>query len=164
MADPVSKIKYGTSTAITITLASLGSSATVGRESTAIDNSTNRFIDALVRVTLKTDTGSIGNESAAYVYAYGSEDGTNYPENITGSDAAYTQLAPTVLRLIGVVPLLAQSTTYKSQPMSVAQAFGGRLPRKWGIVVRNYCGIAMTGTAGDHAAYYTGIQYEGVTS
>ncbi len=164
MADPVAKIKYGTSTAITITLASLGTSATVGRESTAIDNTTNRFVDALVYVKIKVGDGTIANDKAAYVYAYGSEDGTNYPENITGSDAAYTQLAPTVLRLIGVIPLPTKQVTYKSQPMSVAQAFGGRLPRKWGIVVRNYCGIALTGTAGDHAASYTGINYEGVTS
>lgn len=164
MADPVAKIKYGTSTAITITLASLGTSATVGRESTAIDNTTNRFVDALVYVKIKVGDGTIANDKAAYVYAYGSEDGTNYAENITGSDAAYTQLDPTALRLIGVIPLPAKQVTYKSQPMSVAQAFGGRLPRKWGIVVRNYCGIALTGTAGDHAASYTGINYEGVTS
>lgn len=149
------KVAYGTSTAITITLATLASSATGGRESTAIDNTSNLFDDALVYVNFVFPNSAPANDKAVYVYAYGSEDGTNYPEAITGSDANYTRRDPTVLRLIGVVPVPTQNLTYKSNPMSVAAAFGGILPRKWGIVVQNYAGQTLT----SGSASYTGITW-----
>ena len=44
--------------------------------------------------------------------------------------------------------------TYTSEPLSVAAAFGGVMPRKWAIVVENRTGIAFsTGTS----AQYSGI-------
>jgi hypothetical protein len=43
--------------------------------------------------------------------------------------------------------------------MSVAAAFGGILPRKWGIVVRNYTGFALSATEGDMSYTYTGTYY-----
>jgi hypothetical protein len=39
--------------------------------------------------------------------------------------------------------------------MSVAGAFGGRLPPKWGIVVRNYCGV--TWHSSGCSAWYQGV-------
>jgi hypothetical protein len=39
---------------------------------------------------------------------------------------------------------------------SIATAFGGTMPRKWGIVVDNRAG-ALNGTAGNFAATYSGI-------
>ena len=145
---------FGTSTSITITLNSLASSATAGRESTAIDNGTNKFLDALVYVTVNVGAGTPANDKCAYVYAYGSEDGTNYTDNATGSDAAITLRDPTNLKLVAVIAMPTASATYKVV-FSIAQAFGGILPRKWGIVVRNYSGIALG--ASNNAASYTGI-------
>ncbi len=145
---------FGTSTAITITLANLASSATAGRESTVIDNSSDLFLDALVYVTVNVGAGSIANDKCAYVFAYGSEDGTNYTDNATGSDAAITLNVPTNLHLVAVISMPTASLTYKAV-FSVAQAFGGVLPRKWGIVVRNYCGLALA--AANNAASYSGV-------
>ena len=157
------KLKFGTSTAFTLTLASLASSSTAGRESTAVDNTSNLFVDALVRLQCKLQTGSPANDKAIYVYAYGSEDGTNYTDPATGSDAAITLRAPTNLRLIGVISTPdSGGLTYKGGPFSVAQAFGGVLPRKWGIVVQNYSGVTLSATEGDHAYTYTGIHYQSV--
>jgi hypothetical protein len=153
------KVAYGTSTAITCTLASLASSATAGRESTAVDNSSNLYVDAIVQVKVELQSGTIANDEAVYVYAYGSEDGTIYTDNATGSDAAITLRDPTAMRLIGVIPCPTQSVAYESQPMSVAAGFGGHLPRKWGIVVRNYTGIALHATEGNHSKKYTGVYY-----
>lgn len=137
------KLVFATSASLTITLANLASSATAGRESTAVVNTSNLYLDALVMPTLNLTTGTIGNDKAAYIYAYASEDGTNYTHPATGSDAAITLTDPTHMALIGIVPLLAQSTAYKGGPFSVAKAFGGILPPKWGIIVRNYSGIAL---------------------
>jgi len=141
----------------TLTLASLASSATAGRESTKVDNSSNLYLDALVYVKIVLTTGTIGNDKAVYVYAYGSLDGTNFADTVTGADAAITMNDPTQLRLIGVINAVAQSTTYKGGPFSVASAFGGVLPPSWGIVVRNYTGIALTGTEGNHGYTFVGV-------
>lgn len=150
------KIAYASSANFTITLASL---ATAGaRESTAIDNSSNLYIDAMVYVAVKLQAGSPGSDKAVYIYAYGSEDGTNYGDNVTGSDAAVTMRSPSNLRLIGVINTPdSGALTYKSHPMSVASAFGGILPRKWGIVVVNKTNITLSATEGDHDYNYTGI-------
>jgi|SRR6185369_6557802 len=152
------KVAYGTSTGITCTLASLASAS--ARECTAIDNTSNLYVDALVYVACKLQTGSPSSDKAIYVYAYGSEDGTNYTDNATGSDAAITLRSPTNLKLLGVINCPdSGALTYKSGPMSVAAAFGGLLPRKWGIVVRNVTGITLSATEGDHTKTYTGVYY-----
>ena len=141
------KQAFGTSTAMTCTLASLASSATVGRESTNVDNTANLFLDALVYLAIPLQTGTPANDKAIYVYAYGSEDGTNYTDNATGTDAALTLRAPTNLKLIGVIAAPdAGALTYKAHPMNIAPAFGGVMPRKWGIVVINFTGLALNAT------------------
>ena len=154
MADR--KLAYGTVTTITLTLTSLA--ATAARESTAVDNTTNKFLDALVAIKVKVDVTAPTNDKALYVYAYGTVDATTpvYPDPVTGTDAAITLTAPTGLRLIGILPALAASTVYESSPFSVAAAFGGYLPPKWGIVVANSSAV-LTAVGGDHDAEYVGI-------
>lgn len=176
------KTVYGTTAqAITCTLTSLASSATAGRQSTPVDNTTNLFLDAFVQVQMTIPTGgSVANDKCIYVYAYGTADTTtpNYGDErgvagtqatIGASDAAYSMTDPTVggsppLRLLGIiqVPVAPTGTNavYTSAPMSVAQAFGGFLPAKWGIVVRNYCGI--TAHSSGCSAWYQGLQTQGV--
>ena len=154
------KQAFGSSTAITITLASLGAAS---RESTNVDNGSNLFLDAMVVVQVKLQSGTPVGDKAVYVYAYGSEDGTNYGDNVTGSDAAITLRSPTNLRPLGV--LLCPDSgalTYKSHPMSLAAAFGGIIPRKWGIVVQNATGVTLSVTGGDHSCRYTGVYYQTV--
>lgn len=156
------KLAYGTSTSFTLTLASLASSATAARESTAIDNSSDLFIDALVQVKVALQTGTPANDKAVYLYVYGSEDGSTYTDNATGSDAAITLRTPTCLQIVGIIPCPdSGGLTYESQPFSVAGAFGGYLPRKWGIVVRNYTGVTLSATGGDHSAKWTGVYFTG---
>jgi hypothetical protein len=154
------KLAYGTPTDITISLASLASSATAGREGAAVSNVSNLFADAHVYVKVKTqNSGTIGNDSAVYVYAYGFADEVSpqYPDATTAADAAITLNNPTQLKLIGKIFVSAINTTYKSDALPLAWAFGGALPQKWGIVVRNYCGTALSATAGDHRVHYQGI-------
>lgn len=155
------KTKYGTSNqAITITLASLGNSATVGRESTVVSNAVNLFLDALVNVII--ETGVVASDKAAYIYAYGSVDGGviaggTFTERCTGADAAFTRRDPTSLKLLGVIPTPTNSVIYEGGPFSVAAAFGGVLPEFWGIVVMNFTGAALSADAGDNKAFYQGV-------
>jgi hypothetical protein len=154
------KQAFGSSTAMTCSLASLSSSATVGRESTAVDNTTNLYLDAIVQLIVTLQSGTPGSDKTVYVYAYGSEDGSDYTDNATGSDASITLRTPTNMCLIGSIYCPdSGGLTYKGQPMRVAPAFGGVLPRKWGIVIVNYTAVTLSSTEGDHSKTYTGVYF-----
>lgn len=156
----VSTITYDTVTTITLTGTSLASSATAGRESTAISNAANLYLDALVFAQTKLATGTPGNDKAIYVFVYGSLDEATpvYPDAVTGTDAAITLNDPTQLRVLGVINAPTSAGTFKGGPWSVAACFGGVMPKRWGLVVRNYTGIALSSTAGDHVFKYQGIK------
>lgn len=145
------KPAYATSVAITITLNSLGNGA--ARESTAIDNSSNLYLDAHVRVSVSV--GSVSGSPQVLVYFYGSEDGSVYPDTITGTDAAVTLEDPTVLRGPVVIPTPTSSKVYESDVISVARYYGGVLPRKWGILVKNSTGASLA--ASNNSASHTGL-------
>lgn len=148
--------KYGTSNqTITITVASLANNG--ARQSTVIDNSSNLFFDALVFVKVKSAAASTSSTGTVNVYAVGTADGgTTYSENAGASDAAITLTAPPNARLIGVVNVVANSTTYYGGPFSVAAAFGGVLPEKWAVTLENKTGATLDATGGSHAVFYQG--------
>lgn len=145
-----------TATVITCTLTSLA--ALASRESNTVDNTANLFLDALVQVKVKIGATTPTNDKSVYVYAWGVIDPTTpqYPDVVTGADAAITLNAPTQLRLIGVINTTTASTSYTSEPMSVATAFGGVLPQKWGIVILNSAAV-LTATSTDHTINYQGV-------
>jgi hypothetical protein len=155
------KSKYGASNqAIIVTLASLANAS--ARASTAIDNTTNLFLDALVSINIKSGASGTSASGTVNVYAYGSADGgSNYTENASGTDAAITLTSPTNLRLIGLINTTANATTYKAT-FSVANAFCGILPDHWGIVVLNSSGGALDSTEGNHLKVYQGILAQSV--
>jgi hypothetical protein len=154
------KQKFGTSNqTITITLASLANSS--ARASTALDNSANLFLDALVFLKVKSNAAGVTATGAVLVYAFATADGgTSYTEGATGTDAAITLVSPSNLKLIGVVNVVAVGVTYSAGPFSVASAFGGTLPEKWGIVVVNKSGAALD--ASGHSAFYQGVLAQNV--
>lgn len=153
------KTAYAASASLTITLASLADSATVGRESTVVSNATDLYLDVMVAAKFKTqNSGTISAPSCIYVWAYSSIDaGSNYTDTATGADAACTINSPNQLRLLGVVNVAAINTTYKGGGWSVAQAFGGKVPQRWGVVVVNDCGTALSAVEGDHDVWMQGI-------
>ena len=157
------KQEYGTSTAIVIGLGSLASSQDAGRESTAVDNGTNKYIDALVMVRIQLQAGTPAADRAVYVYAYGSEDNTNFTDNATGADAAITLTNPPNSKLVATIVCPdAGGLVYESQPFGIAKAFDWMLPRKWGIIVRNNTNVAFHATAGNHVCTYTGSYFTSV--
>ncbi|MBN2138416.1 MAG: hypothetical protein JW720_11475 [Sedimentisphaerales bacterium] len=149
------KSKYAAAASITISLASLADDAK--RQSGAIDNSGNLYLDAHVQLKVKTGA-SVGGDKAVYVYAYGSTDSgaLGYSGGASGSDSAFSgTLANT--RLIGVISTPAAATAYESDLMSVAAAFGGSLPGKWGVIVENKSGSALDTTEANHVKKFVGI-------
>jgi hypothetical protein len=152
------KAKYGSSNqAITITINGLAHDAR--RESAAVDNSASCFTDALVQVKIATNAGadSTGDKSV-YLYVYGTSDGgTTYSANASGSDAAFGT-DPQQLnncRLIGTIYAPTQNKVYQSDPISIACAFAGVLPQRWGIIVHNRTGQTLKSS--DCAAFYQGL-------
>jgi hypothetical protein len=156
------RAEYGTSSGITISLASITSGGT--QQSTTVDNTGNMFVDVLVQLSVKLSTGTPSGEKVIYVYVFGSEDGTRLTDNVSGTDGTITLREPTNLRLLGAIYTPdAGGLTYVSNPMSLLAAFGGlTIPRKWGIVVQNQTGVTFSGTEGDHQKTYTGIRLQTV--
>ena len=153
------KAAFGTVQSMTVTnLHSLASSQTAGWQSAVVDNTTDLYLDALVQVVLDFANTAPANDKAAYVYAYGGLD-TTYTDPASGSEGAITltNIGTTGnnIRLIGTLAYETADAVIESQPFSVAAAFGGVLPPKWGIVIMNYTGAAL-------AASGNSVSYRGV--
>lgn len=151
------KQKFGTSgQAFTLTIASLGSGSS--RQSTEIDNATNVFGDVLVSFKVKTNAAGTSTTGTVVIYAFASVDGgTTRTENAGASDAAITLISPTNLRYVGTINCVTNATTYYGGPFSIAAAFGGVMPERWGIVVQNNTGAALDSTGGSHSATWQGV-------
>ena len=162
------KTTYSSNTTITISPASLGSSAsfTAGRESTEIDNTSNLYIDAIVQGNITVGTTPTANTTIA-VYVWGADtslgttaidvlDGTDSPETLTN-----TGVLNSALKFAASIGVLASTSdvTYNIAPFSVAQLFGGVLPKFWGLFVAHNTGVALNATGSNHAFSYNGVTY-----
>lgn len=162
------KLKYASSATLTITLASLATSATrvAGRESTAVDNTSNLYIDALLSGKITTGTTpSAGKQIDIWVYC---DDGNDaYPGVLDGTDSDETITSE---RIRNGSMALAKSLeidatddrTYFFRGISVASLFGGIMPRKWGVFVVHDTGANLNSTGGNHEIRYVGIHYQSV--
>jgi hypothetical protein len=156
------KSNYDTGATFTCTLAGLANNG--ARSALAVDNTTNLYLDALVQMQIKSGASGVSATGTVLVYAYGSADGgTSYPES-AGTDTGVTLSVPATpnVVLIRSMNVVANATTYISEPASVAGAFGGILPSKWGIIVVNQSGAALDGTEGNHKKLYMGTWVQGV--
>lgn len=167
---PVIKPVYSSVQAVTISLASLASSSslTAGQESGVIDNSTNRFIDAILsgKITVGSSPTS-GTNIIVNVFALLDPSGT-YPDVMDGSDSAETITSAGVGRgfLRRAVILDVDSTTsdreYPFSGISIADLFRGVMPQKWGVFVTHNTGVNLNATGGNHVINYQGVHYESV--
>lgn len=127
--------------AVTITLASLGNGSTA--TSNAIDNSTNKFLSALVRVKVKTNAAGTSAAGSCSVFLVRSTDGgTDY------DDAAM---------FLGALPTVANATTY-TRTFSTEQL--GALGSHWKVAVINNSGAALDATGGSHEVEFAGIKFD----
>jgi hypothetical protein len=157
---------FGTIVTHTISGASLASDANLlaGRQGTAIDQiGTDDALDALVGGLVTLGTSPTTAKQIEF-WAYGSFDGgTTYNDAITGTDGNVTLINKNSLRLLCVIPTLATSNqAYRWGPYSIAQAFGGFVPSKWGIFVVHNTGVALNSTAGNFAVKHYPIKVASV--
>lgn len=157
----VLKALYGTANQlITITLNSLG--AGVYRQSVSVDNSSNLFLD--VEVTVKAKGAPANSTGTLQVFAYASTDGTTFDGSCTGTDTTYSPpVIPPNLAYLGTLNLnnSVTGTVIDQRTFSLAQAFGGNVPTKWGIVIYNNTGASLDASAGG-SVWYQGIQAQTV--
>jgi hypothetical protein len=158
------KIEYAAASNLTITLASLATSSTwlAGQESTAVDNTTNKYLDYLLsgKITVGT-TPTSGTEIRVYVVAL--LDDSTYPDVFDGTDSAETVTSAGVgsafLRLAAVLPVGATTSNvaYYFGPVSVAALFGGACPKKFVVFVTHNTGVNLNSTGGNHQLTVTPV-------
>ncbi len=158
MADLKTKYPATSSVDLTLTLTSLATNAVgvflAGRESTAVDNSTNQDLDHLLSgsITMSGTAPTVSRSVNIYAYAPISvATGTpTYPDSITGTDAAKTMTSANVqnsaLRFVASITIDATaSRVYNFAPVSIASLFGGVLPRFWGVFVAHDTAQSLAG-------------------
>lgn len=158
------KLSYATSAALTITLASLTSSATLvaGRESTVVDNTTNLFLDYMISGKVTTGTTPTVDKQIL-VMAYGALDDTpNFPDVLDGTDSAETLTSADIRNaaletVFGVTTDATSNRTYFFGSRSLATAFAGLVPLKWGLWVTHDTAVNLNATGSNHAFTQTGI-------
>lgn len=148
------------SSALTHTVASLASSSgrTVGRMSTAYDNTTNKDEEVAVSLLFTTGTSpTAGGIIEAWIVPQ-REDGT-WPDIFTsaysGTDGGFTVRGRDHLRagaaLLGAVPVLSTSDLpYILTPRNAAQLLGVNYVRTFGIFVVHNTGVNANATSGNH--------------
>ncbi len=172
MADIKTKYPSTSTTALTISLASLASDTNLlaGRESTAVDNTTNLDLDHLVSGQIMVGTTPTANtviEVWAYAYQTIATGTPTYPDVFDGTDSAETITNASVkfgiLRLIASIPVTATTSNvaYPFAPVSIAGIFGA-MPQFWGIFVTQSTGVALNATGGNHIIHYNRIQAQTV--
>lgn len=169
MATGDIKLVYAASADLTITLASLATDANLltGRESTAVDNSTNKYIDYLLGGKITTGTTPTdAKEIRVYVGALIND--TTYPDVLDGTDSAETITSAGIrdagLRLAAVIATNNTSDrAYYFGPISVAALFGGSLPLKFVVFVTHSTAVNFNSTGGNHVISVTGV-YENVSA
>ena len=155
MADV--KLNYPAASDVTITLASLGSdnpNLLIGRESAAVVNTTNLYLDYLVSGRITTGT-SPTTARVIEVWAVGSWDGTTWPDVFDGTDSAATPTSgnhkASVCRFVASLSTDATSDrTYHFGPVSIAERFGGVVPPRFNFYVVHNTGVNLNSTAGNH--------------
>ena len=168
----IHNIKYGTPTALTITLASLASSTThiAGRESTEVNNdaASTQFIDVSLEgfVTVGT-TPTIDTTIRIYVWGSHTSLATTAKDVLDGLDSVETLnsegIRDKLLKLAAVLNVdeTVSNQKYHFGPLSIAQLFG-QMPEFWGVFVTHNTGVNLNATAANHEIKFTPIEFESV--
>lgn len=164
-----STVNYSANTTITMDLANLGTSSTflAGRESSQIDNTSNKFVDALVSGTVSVGTTPTAN-TVIGIYVYGADTSlaTTALDVLDGTDSAETLTNAGILAGLKIgasiaVPANTSDVQYIVLPFSVAALFGGVMPKFWGLFVSHNTAVNLRNNAVNTNSFeYVGIKYD----
>lgn len=164
-----STVNYSSNTAITMDLSALASSATfvAGRESSQVDNTTNKYVDVLVSGSVSVGTTPTANTSIL-IYVYGAETSlaTTAIDVLDGTDSAETLTNVGILNALRLgaainVPAATTDVQYFVLPFSVAALFGGVVPKFWGLFVAHNTAVNLRSNAINTNSFeYVGIKYD----
>jgi len=165
----ISTVNYSANTAITMDLANLATSSTflAGRESSQIDNTSNKFVDALVSGTVSVGTTPTAN-TVIGIYVWGADTSlaTTALDVLDGTDSAETLTNAGILAALKLgasvaVPAATSDVQYIVLPFSVAALFGGVMPKFWGVFVSHNTAVNLRNTAVNTNSFeYVGIKYD----
>lgn len=162
----VVNIAYAASATITISPENIATSATfaAGVESTVIDNTSNKYVDALVGGLWTSGTTPTANTQVLIYVGSVRDDAPTYPDVFDGTSSAETLTSAGVgrgfLKLGGVIDVDSNTTARAYDCLfSVASLFGGVMPSKWFLFLAHNTGVNSNVTAGNHVWKYTGVTY-----
>ena len=128
-----------------------------------ISNSIDLYLDVLLSGVIVSGNSGVSSSGKIHLYAYGSIDG-----GTTYSDGPISYGSHTLndnAKFIASLNLNANSTQCEFGPFSVASAFGGFMPERWGVIVKNNTGSALyTGSivGVENKVTYRGIKIQTV--
>lgn len=157
---------YGAVSTLPFSTYALAHSSTLdlGRQSAVADN-TSSFddaIDAIIGGIVTTST-TASTERQIEVWSFGSwNNGSTF--SVTGTSTVDASLnvssMKTLMKLITIIPTVGGACTYQWGPFSVAQAYGGLLPTKWGIFITHNTGVSTAIAATGHNLSYIPVKFE----
>lgn len=149
------KAKFGTPASLTITLNGLANGA--AREATKVNNSSDKYLDLQIEVTVQLAGGSPADPKAVEVYLARSLDGVVWPDVVTGANAAITPENLANLQFLGSIYFAAGSTT-RSGIFDTAAGPNAALALTpyWTLIIKNNTGVAFAGSG--CTARYGGLQ------
>jgi len=161
MADV--KLAYGSSVAMTEAIDVCPSFNWAGWETTAVDNTSNLYLDYLLagQITVGT-TPTINTEIRVYVYG-SVNDTPTYPDTLDGTSSAETitsvGIRDAALKLAAVIAVDATTSdrVYWFGPVSVSALFGGAVPKFWGAFIAHNTGVNLNATGTNHVISYTPV-------
>jgi hypothetical protein len=144
------KLTYAASSNLTVTnLAGLAASAThvAGWESNAVDNTSDLYLDYRVTAKITVESASV-TAGEVRMYLVGPLDDSTWPDVFDGTESAETvtdtEIRDAICRLAAfTVNDTTASRVYFLDCPSVADVFGGNLPKKFVIFITNATGTTL---------------------
>jgi len=149
---------YAATTNFGITLASLATgSARESNAITAVVGGTG-YDDYQLELSFGVVTPTTAGSQVVNIWFAASSDGTNFTAPATGADSA---IVLGTHRLFGpfVQPIPVGTNQYQFSIPSVAQFFGGILPKKFSVIFENQTNGAASGTEANFNKWFTPMFY-----
>lgn len=147
--------KFGSSLEISITLASLASSAVgVGRQGAIIDNTTTRYRDILIWAFVKQGTSPTGNRSAV-LYLIRDDNNGHRDDGAGVADAAITILNSQIIS-IGINKSSPSTGDVIYLPTAIIHRPGPR----WTVALTHDTGVNLDSTEANSRIFWVGINPE----